>query len=141
MKIFLFLKNTIFVKKTFMSFSVVHQLTVWLPSTVLYIAYASFIWWTTNHSLTTIWKFSFKNGMKSRESFKISFQLECVFEITTSISNCWSSIPRTATLSTFYQNNLPLFNFDDKDTINCPEKLMKISHFNQTNQRLLSILW
>ena len=27
-----------------------------------------------------------------------------------------------------------------KDTINCPEKLMKISHFNQTNQRLLSIL-
>ena len=28
-----------------------------------------------------------------------------------------------------------------KDTINCPEKLMKISHFNQTNQRLLSILW
>ena len=27
-----------------------------------------------------------------------------------------------------------------KDTINCPEKLIK-SHFNQTNQRLLSILW
>ena len=27
-----------------------------------------------------------------------------------------------------------------KDTINCPEKLMKISHFNQTDQRLLSIL-
>ena len=29
---------------------------------------------------------------------------------------------------------------DDKDTINCPEKVMKISHFNQTKQRLLSIL-
>ena len=29
---------------------------------------------------------------------------------------------------------------DDKDTINCPEKLMKISHFDQTNQCLLSIL-
>ena len=27
-----------------------------------------------------------------------------------------------------------------KDNINCPEKVMKISHFNQTNQRILSIL-
>ena len=27
-----------------------------------------------------------------------------------------------------------------KDTINCPEKLMKISHFDQTNQCILSIL-
>ena len=27
-----------------------------------------------------------------------------------------------------------------KDTMNCQEKLMKISHFNQTNQRLLSML-
>ena len=27
-----------------------------------------------------------------------------------------------------------------KDTMNCPEKVMKISHFNQTNQRILSIL-
>ena len=39
----------------------------------------------------------------------LELELECVFEITTLISNCWSSIPRTATLSTFYQNNLPLF--------------------------------
>ena len=79
-----------------MSISVKSQLTVLLPSTVLYIAYASFIWWTTNHSLTTIWKFSFMNGMKSRK--KCSFQFECGFEITTSISNCWWSILRTATL-------------------------------------------
>ena len=79
-----------------MSFSVKSQLTVLLPGTVLYIAYASLIWWTTYHSLTTIWKFSFKNGMKSKE--KCSFQLECGFEITTSISNCWWSILRTATL-------------------------------------------
>ena len=27
-----------------------------------------------------------------------------------------------------------------KDTWNCPRKVMKISHFEQTNQRLLSIL-
>ena len=27
-----------------------------------------------------------------------------------------------------------------KDTMNCPEKVMKTSHFNQTNQRILSIL-
>ena len=27
-----------------------------------------------------------------------------------------------------------------KDTINCPEKVMKICHFNQTNQRILIIL-
>ena len=79
-----------------MSFSVKSHLTVLLPGTVLYIANASLIWWTTYHSLTTIWKFSFMNGMKSRE--KCSFQLECGFEITTSVSNCWWSIPRTATL-------------------------------------------
>ena len=35
------------------------------------------------------------------------------------------------------------FNIDiivDKDTSNCLEKVMKISHFNQTKLRLLSIL-
>ena len=38
--------------------------------------------------------------------------------------------------------SLCLVNCNDcKDTINCPEKAMKISHFNQTNQCLLSILW
>ena len=37
--------------------------------------------------------------------------------------------------------NLGEWNLSHKDTINCPEKLMKISHFNQTNQRLLSLLW
>ena len=70
------------------------------------------IWWTTYHSLTTIWKFSFKNGMKSRE--KCSFQLECGFWnnnlgqqlLMVDSSNCNSR-------QTFYQNNLPLFDFDD----------------------------
>ena len=36
------------------------------------------------------------NGMKSRK--KCSFQFECGFEITISVSNCWWSILRTATL-------------------------------------------
>ena len=95
-KVFPLLKNTIFCKKTFPCFSVVNPLTVWLLGTVLCIVYASFMWWITNCFLTTIWKFSFNNWMKSRE--KCSFQLECGFEITTSVSNCWWSIPRTATL-------------------------------------------
>ena len=39
------------------------------------------------------------------------------------------------------QNNFLLYwHLHYKDTINCPEKLMRISHLNQTNQRLLSIL-
>lgn len=30
--------------------------------------------------------------------------------------------------------------FPSKDTMNCSEKVMEISHFDQTNHRLLSIL-
>ena len=33
-----------------------------------------------------------------------------------------------------------VFKSSYKDTINCPEKVMKISHLNQTNQGILSIL-
>ena len=36
-------KHDILLKKTFMSFSVVNPLTLWLLGTALYIAYASFI--------------------------------------------------------------------------------------------------
>ena len=37
-------KHDILQKKTFMCFSFLNPLTVWLLGTVLYIAYASFIW-------------------------------------------------------------------------------------------------
>ena len=73
-KVFPFLKkNTIFCKKKLSWPSL--SLTVWLLGTALCIAYASFLWWITKRFLTTIWKFFFNNGMKSKE--KCSFQLEC----------------------------------------------------------------
>ena len=39
-----------------------------------------------------------------------------------------------------YWGALLQYSAPGKDTINCPEQLMKISHFNQTNQRFLCIL-
>ena len=39
-----------------------------------------------------------------------------------------------------YISYMPEFGGASKDTINCPEKVIKISHYNQTNQGLLSIL-
>ena len=42
--------------------------------------------------------------------------------------------------TSFPTNRLYFFYINGKDTSNCLEKVMKISHFNQTNQRFLSIL-
>ena len=54
---------------------------------------------------------------------------------------CVGNVGNVVKINTIDSNDDDDDVYDDKDTINCPEKLMKLSHFNQTNQRLLSMLW
>ena len=78
------------------------------------------------------------NGPHERWWTKISHYYENSFSLSLKCNKCFNHmkkyevIPKTLVRE---KGKSP------KDAMNCPEKVMKISHFDQTNQRLLSILW